>query len=1012
MADRTKGPIRVGFYDIERTIGKGNFAVVKLGKHRITKSEVAIKIIDKTRLDQSNLAKVYREVQILKMVKHPNIIKVYQVMETKNMLYIVSEYAPNGEIFDYIALQGRLPEREARKKFWQIIAAVNYCHERHIVHRDLKAENLLLDANMNIKIADFGFGNFFKSGEPLSTWCGSPPYAAPEVFEGKKYLGPQVDVWSLGVVLYVLVCGALPFDGYNLQTLRMRVLSGRFRIPYFMSTDCENLIRKMLVLDSNKRYTMAQVKKHKWMSMDGGEPKINNTPVICPSKSVSSGKVCEYNEQVLRLMHSLGIDQQKTIEALTRDAYDHVTAIYYLLLERLKQHRCSFPIDQQLNAQKRRPSTIADQAMKNSASGRPPLVCVRHGVFSRTTDCVTPPNNASSANQQFEIDSFKYPQDPMYSLYAREQQPFSFGHVITTSIDEGVEIDMSEADSQPSLNNNASTSLNYTPPNSRRHTMSENPNAPGQFAASHRSQAASGSVSTNASESVCSLLSSYSPFQSFDSNIEADLMSSQSSSVATNYSHLGVPDTEHKRRFLQAGAERPQYLTVSSSMTPPDNMKYQNGANSIRDDPRNRSQTRSPVNFREGRRASDGLVSQDLIAFRQRLKDNMKVAGMQELYANVEKTSLWKADKTLWAPANSNNEQTFPPPNMGALKTKRLSFPLDNSFNQQVVPNNMFQGIPDSITSNVDGLGLSPPQNMTQTPTTVATSAVGSMEYEMKPLQQKLLQHRLQQKRQSLHKAIQLQQQFQRMHLEQGQIQMAYQSGTSALSRTPSATQQLGVITQTESQFVAQQQQQQLVQLSLLPQSESHFTAAQHQMASSLVQPHSFLTQSESQFMPQPIAPYTQLHTGSLLQQSHTGLSDNFMAQKLHIDSAAHIGRGGADIPYPRNCSPPLVQVQGRTSPNQLVPGLQPPIIGSGAAASVRQSAQPSTMLMSSCPPSRLAMLRKHVIRQSSYKLAQQQTVMPPYPGDEMALWEYDSSMALFSFTPEDTLLEECMDIN
>ncbi|CDQ59234.1 unnamed protein product [Oncorhynchus mykiss] len=303
-----RGPVRVGFYDIERTLGKGNFAVVKLARHRITKTEVAIKIIDKSQLDAVNLEKIYREVQIMKMLDHPHIIKLYQVMETKNMLYLVTEYAKNGEIFDYLAKHGRLSELEARRKFWQILSAVEYCHNRNIVHRDLKAENLLLDGHMNIKIADFGFGNFFQPGEPLATWCGSPPYAAPEVFEGQQYEGPQLDIWSMGVVLYVLVCGALPFDGPTLPVLRQRVLEGRFRIPYFMTEDCEHLIRRMLVLDPSKRLSVAQIKEHKWMALD--------VPVQRPMLYQQEGdlSVGEYSEQVLRLMHSLGIDQHKTIE--------------------------------------------------------------------------------------------------------------------------------------------------------------------------------------------------------------------------------------------------------------------------------------------------------------------------------------------------------------------------------------------------------------------------------------------------------------------------------------------------------------------------------------------------------------------------------------------------------------------------------------------------------------------------------------------------------------------------
>ncbi|KAG8136471.1 hypothetical protein E2320_005052 [Naja naja] len=329
-------PLRVGFYDIERTLGKGNFAVVKLARHRVTKTQVAIKIIDKTRLDSSNLEKIYREVQIMKLLNHPHIIKLYQVMETKDMLYIVTEFAKNGEMFDHLTTRGHLNEHEARKKFWQILSAVEYCHSHHIVHRDLKTENLLLDANMNIKLADFGFGNFYKSGEPLSTWCGSPPYAAPEVFEGKEYEGPYLDIWSLGVVLYVLVCGSLPFDGPNLPSLRQRVLEGRFRIPYFMSQDCELLIRRMLVVDPTKRITIAQIKQHKWMQADPCLQQQHSLPFSMQNYNSNLG---DYNEQVLGIMQTLGIDRQRTIESLQNSSYNHFAAIYYLLLERLSEYR-------------------------------------------------------------------------------------------------------------------------------------------------------------------------------------------------------------------------------------------------------------------------------------------------------------------------------------------------------------------------------------------------------------------------------------------------------------------------------------------------------------------------------------------------------------------------------------------------------------------------------------------------------------------------------------------------
>nr|KAF6467756.1 SIK family kinase 3 [Rousettus aegyptiacus] len=313
-ASRGPVPARIGYYEIDRTIGKGNFAVVKRATHLVTKAKVAIKIIDKTQLDEENLKKIFREVQIMKMLCHPHIIRLYQVMETERMIYLVTEYASGGEIFDHLVAHGRMAEKEARRKFKQIVAAVFFCHCRNIVHRDLKAENLLLDANLNIKIADFGFSNLFTPGQLLKTWCGSPPYAAPELFEGKEYDGPKVDIWSLGVVLYVLVCGALPFDGSTLQNLRARVLSGKFRIPFFMSTECEHLIRHMLVLDPNKRLSMEQICKHKWMKLGDTDPNFDRLIAECQQLK-EERQVDPLNEDVLLAMEDMGLDKERTLQA-------------------------------------------------------------------------------------------------------------------------------------------------------------------------------------------------------------------------------------------------------------------------------------------------------------------------------------------------------------------------------------------------------------------------------------------------------------------------------------------------------------------------------------------------------------------------------------------------------------------------------------------------------------------------------------------------------------------------
>uniref|UniRef100_A0A9L0I9R6 non-specific serine/threonine protein kinase n=1 Tax=Equus asinus TaxID=9793 RepID=A0A9L0I9R6_EQUAS len=250
----------IGNYRLLKTIGKGNFAKVKLARHILTGREVAIKIIDKTQLNPTSLQK--------------------------------------------------------------IVSAVQYCHQKRIVHRDLKAENLLLDADMNIKIADFGFSNEFTVGSKLDTFCGSPPYAAPELFQGKKYDGPEVDVWSLGVILYTLVSGSLPFDGQNLKELRERVLRGKYRIPFYMSTDCENLLKRFLVLNPIKRGTLEQIMKDRWINAGHEEDELK--PFVEPELDISDQKRID-------IMVGMGYSQEEIQESLSKMKYDEITATYLLL---------------------------------------------------------------------------------------------------------------------------------------------------------------------------------------------------------------------------------------------------------------------------------------------------------------------------------------------------------------------------------------------------------------------------------------------------------------------------------------------------------------------------------------------------------------------------------------------------------------------------------------------------------------------------------------------------------
>uniref|UniRef100_H3D8T0 non-specific serine/threonine protein kinase n=1 Tax=Tetraodon nigroviridis TaxID=99883 RepID=H3D8T0_TETNG len=563
-------PLQVGFYEILRTLGKGNFAVVKLARHKVTKTQVAIKIIDKTRLSPSNLEKIYREVQIMKLLNHPHIIKLYQVMETKDMLYIVTEYAKNGEMFDFLTSHGRMSEAEARTAFWQILTAVDYCHRHHIVHRDLKTENLLLDANMNIKLADFGFGNFYNAGEPLSTWCGSPPYAAPEVFEGKEYEGPQLDIWSLGVVLYVLVCGSLPFDGPSLPALRQRVTEGRFRIPFFMSQDCENLIRKMLVVDPSRRITVAQIKQHRWMLADPAAAR----QVLTRSLTEYNSNLGDYSEPVLSVMNTLGIDRQKTIESLQSSSYNHFSAIYYLLLERVREHRTQ-QLSRQCGTWSQRPRSTSDSSGPEvSAAARPkaPLLPHLRCPRRRTT------SRAGCSRAPICLQRVVFPVEASLNrlLWNRSISPNS---LLETSISEEVrprDLEEEEATQTPS-----------SPTTSRRHTLAE---------VSTRFHQCNPpcivvSPSDGASSDSC-LKSSSSPAASLQG-----VLGGASGPLASGAGGGAL---------LSAGAP----LALSSHLQP-------------------QAQGSLPAaSFQEGRRASDTSLTQGLKAFRQQLRKSTRTKGL------------------------------------------------------------------------------------------------------------------------------------------------------------------------------------------------------------------------------------------------------------------------------------------------------------------------------------------------------------------------------------------------
>ena len=249
------------------TIGKGSFGKVKVATHTITNEKVAVKMINNSKISNAKtMRKIQREVKILKLFQHPHIVRLYEVIPTNSDVFIAQEYASNGELYEHIVKNGKLPEAQARRYFQQIMSGVEYCHHFRVVHRDLKPENVLLDSQWNVKIIDFGLSNLMRDGDFLLTSCGSPNYAAPEVISGKLYAGPEVDVWSCGVILFALLCGHLPFDEETIPALFSKIRKGIFVVPTHVSPEARDLLIAILQVDPLKRLTTSQIRHHAWFA--------------------------------------------------------------------------------------------------------------------------------------------------------------------------------------------------------------------------------------------------------------------------------------------------------------------------------------------------------------------------------------------------------------------------------------------------------------------------------------------------------------------------------------------------------------------------------------------------------------------------------------------------------------------------------------------------------------------------------------------------------------------------
>ncbi|KAI8906750.1 kinase-like domain-containing protein [Gorgonomyces haynaldii] len=298
----------VGNYEILKTIGEGSFAKVKLAIHRLTKAKVAIKVIDKTKLpDEYAIKNIHREAQIMRMMDHPNVLQLFEVMETKRNLFLILEYASGGELLDYIVSKGRLKEDEAKEFVRQICSAL---------------------------VDHFGLSNIYDPTKLLATSCGSPVYSAPEVIEGKKYVGPEVDAWSLGINIYAMVVGDLPFADSNLTALYEAILKGKYVVPEFVSQDCKSLLSKLLVINPKKRLTMSQVNEHPWLT-DGTsflEPMgQSNEQAFRPREET------QLQDDLMEQLEQMGFERKQAVQSIVGQKFNQAAGTYYLLLW-LKTH--------------------------------------------------------------------------------------------------------------------------------------------------------------------------------------------------------------------------------------------------------------------------------------------------------------------------------------------------------------------------------------------------------------------------------------------------------------------------------------------------------------------------------------------------------------------------------------------------------------------------------------------------------------------------------------------------